>query len=136
MKFLFLLLFPSICFANIDDITWRGTYYAAKPLKKNISLAYCQAHTPGSFIHTINQALTQPIITDRNIKLTRATFHEDKMNDMYLIHGDLFASQKTWQEHIYYFLYKFSEAGITRGIWFTNDCRGLYHGMIISKSRS
>ena len=135
MKFLLLLLFPCFCFANINENTWRGTYYGAQPLKKTISPIYCETRTPGSFIHTVKNALTHSIITDHNIKLDRATFHENKINSVYLIHGDLWASKNSWQEHIYYFLYKFSENGITRGIWYTDDCQGLYRGLAISKKR-
>jgi hypothetical protein len=127
-----LILFPCISWANLDLITWKGTYYQAKPIKKGITLAYCKEHTIGNFIHTIKDS---NIKTDKNILLTDSHFNIDKVNNIYLIHGDFLATSKAnksaWQDRIYYFLYKFSENGITKGIWYTDKCKGLYKGIAI-----
>jgi len=131
--FLFLILLPCIADANLDAMTWKGTYYQEKPIKKNVSLQYCKNHALGSFIHTVKDS---KIITDKNILLTDSHFNIDKVNNIYLIHGDFLATSKliqpTWQERIYYFLYKWSENGVTEGIWYTDKCKGLYKGVAIN----
>ncbi|MEQ1790619.1 MAG: hypothetical protein ABL857_09275 [Rickettsiales bacterium] len=136
LTFLFALLFPSISLANLDLITWKGIYYQAVPNKKGITENYCKKHTPGIFIHVVKDALAHPIITDKGIKLDHASFNMDKVDRIYLIHGDLLATGKSegvqWQDHIYYYLYKFTEAGVTKGIWYSNECKGLYKGIVIN----
>lgn len=137
MLTLLALLAPCICQANLDLITWKGTYYQAKPIQKNISLAYCEEHTPGSFIHTIKDS---SVVTDKNILLSHTHFKMDKVNNVYLMHGDFLATaktgQKTWQDHIYYFVYKFTESGVTEGIWYTGQCKGLYKGIAIKDANN
>lgn len=136
--FIFLILFfvsfsyPSISFANLDLITWKGIYYQAIPNKKNISMEYCKAHTPGTFIHTVKDTVAY---TNKGIKLDNPTFHMQKKQGIYLIHGDIWASGKTknvpWHDHIYYYAYKLSEAGITQGVWSSNECKGRYIGFAL-----
>ena len=126
---------PYISWADLDLITWKGIYYQAKPIKKGISLKYCKEHTIGSFIHTIKDT---NIRTSKNILLTDSHFNIDKLNNIYLIHGDFLATNKSnqsaWQDRIHYFLYKFSENGITQGIWYTDKCKGLYKGITIKNA--
>lgn len=137
--FLLTILFSCPSYANLDLTTWKGTYYHSIPNRIGISKSYCKEHTPGTFIHTVKDALIHPIITDKGIKLDHASFHIDKVEGVYLIHGLFLATGKSkgvqWKEYIYYYLYKFSEMGITKGIWYTNNCKGLYKGIVINKKR-
>jgi hypothetical protein len=136
--FLFATLFSCMAFANLNLITWKGIYYQAAPNRVGITKKYCENHTPGTFVHVVKDALLHPIITDKGIKLDHASFNIDNVDGVYLIRGDLLATGKStgvqWQDHIYYYLYKFTEAGITKGIWYTNDCKGLYKGFAIKNT--
>lgn len=129
-----MMLLPSIAFANLDLITWKGTYYHAVPINKETSSAYCKAHSPGSFIHTVRDKF---FVTDKGIKLDHPIFNIDKVESVYLIHGSLIATGKTankwWHDHLYYFAYKYTEAGDTKGVWYSSKCKGLYKGTAISK---
>ncbi|WP_419418504.1 hypothetical protein ACNVED_08025 [Legionella sp. D16C41] len=133
---LFLLCYSSSLLANSNSVVWKGAYYAPVPIKKGVSQQYCNNHNPGTFIHVVKEALTHPIYTDKKIKLSQARFIVDKVKDIYLIHGSFLASgkqnNKTWQETIYYFLFKKSEYGITQGVWYTKYCKGLYRGVQIN----
>ncbi|MEO8400350.1 MAG: hypothetical protein ABI597_00965 [Gammaproteobacteria bacterium] len=127
-----ILLFPSVTWANLDLITWKGIYYQAVPIKKEVTQDYCNAHTPGTFIHTIKDTFA---LTNKGIKLDHTNFNIDKVDNIYLIHGDFVASgqlgNKPWHDHIFYNLYKLSEAGTTKGVWYTSECKGLYKGIAI-----
>ncbi len=124
--------------AKLDLITWKGTYYQAVPIKKGITKKYCEAHSPGSFIHIVKNAPINSFMTDRKIKLTSVSFNVDKIDDIYLIHGSMIAKGKSngipWQDLIHYYLYKWSEAGITKGVWYTNECKGLYKGIALKNN--
>lgn len=128
-------LFFNTSLANLELITWQGTYYQAIPVKTGITKKYCNEHTPGTFIHTIKSAFAHPLITDKGIKLSDPVFNVDKIDGIYLIHGSFLATGESkdipWQDHIDYFFYKFTEAGITKGVWYTNECKGLYKGIAI-----
>ena len=132
---LVLMLISPLAWAKLDLITWKGTYYQAMPNKKGISQQYCEEHTPGSFVHVVKDALARPVFTDRGIKLDRATFKLNHVRGVYLITGDFWATGQsnhvTWQDHIYYHLYKLTESGETRGVWSTNECKGLYVGVVV-----
>src|SRR5258706_13226886 len=121
VTFLFLVLYSCLVFANLNLITWKGTYYDGIPNKKGITRTYCKEHTPGTFIHVVKDVLAHPIITDKNVKFSHSTFNIDKVGGIYLMHGDILATGNLkgvpWHEHIHYYIYKFSEAGITRGVW-------------------
>lgn len=136
---LLIAVYPCIVLANLDQITWRGTYYQGIPIKKGISKQFCIDHTPGTFIHTVKSALTNSIITDKNIKLFHPSFKVEKVDNVYLIYGHYHAQGKSskiiWEDLIHYYLYKFSEAGITKGIWYTNECKGLYEGIAIKDNQ-
>ncbi|WP_131782398.1 hypothetical protein [Legionella gresilensis] len=129
--FLFVMLFPYLAFANLDSITWKGIYYQAIPNRSGVTESYCEEHTLGTFIHVVKDALVHPIITNKGIKLDHASFNMDKIDGVYLIHGSFLATGMQWQDRIYYYLYKYSEAGITKGIWYSKDCKGLYKGIAI-----
>lgn len=136
---LFIFIFyPNVSSANLSLITWRGEYYQSIPNKKNVSLAYCQAHAPGIFIHRVPADLTRPIITNKGILLERATFSMTVQQGVYFMQGDVWASGTTnhvkWQDHIVYHVYKLTEAGVTRGIWSSPECKGLYLGMAIKNN--
>lgn len=141
MKFrlytLIAMLLPCVAFANLDSITWKGTYYHATPIKHGITKKYCQDHTPGSFVHTVKSALTKPIMTDNGIMLDQTTFNVEKIGRLHLMYGRVVASGKidnlAWHERINYVLYKSSEAGETKGIWYSANCKGLYRGVALSK---
>ena len=38
---------------------------------------------------------------------------------------------KQWQDHVYYYLYKLSDLGITKGVWSSTECKGLYLGEVL-----
>ncbi|HSW70040.1 MAG TPA: hypothetical protein VLI69_07835 [Gammaproteobacteria bacterium] len=128
----FLIFLPKFSYANLELITWKGTYYQARPIKKGVSLKYCKEHTIGTFIHTIKD---RNIITDKHILLSDPHFNIDKINNIYLIYGDLLAisnsKKSVWRDRIHYFLCKFNENGITEGVWYTDKCKGLYMGIAI-----
>ncbi len=130
--------YSTITFANLDLITWKGTYFNAIPNQKGVSQAYCKEHTPGSFIHVVKDALAHPVYTDKGIKLDRATFHIQNTHGFYLMHGDFWATGKTnnveWQDHIYYFLSKLTEAGEGRGVWSSGKCKGFYIGVAVKNN--
>lgn len=136
-KYIFILFcfLPKFAFANLDLITWKGIYYDPIPNQKNISQAFCEAHNPGSFIHVVKDALAHPVYTDRGIKLDRAKFYMEQKHGVYLIHGDFWASGKSngksWQDHIYFYLTKLSEAGIGHGVWSSDKCKGYYLGVAV-----
>ncbi|RDI48688.1 hypothetical protein [Aquicella lusitana] len=132
---LFLVLLPATAFCDYRSVTWKGTYYQTIPNKKNVTQGYCNEHLPGTFIHTVSRALAHPMKTDRGIKLSNASFHLRKQQGIYFIDGDFWASKATvgkkWQDHIYYRLYKLTEYGETRGVWFSRECKGLYVGKVL-----
>lgn len=138
-KLIFLILFlPSISFANLNLITWKGTYYHATPINKLTSLDYCTEHTPGSFIHTIQD---KSVVTDKDIKLDQPTFHIDKVGKVFLIYGDITATGETndkqqWHDRLHYYAYKFTEAGVTKGIWYSDKCKGLYRGIVVKNENT
>lgn len=135
---LFMIIYSPISFASSDtDVAWKGTYYQAVPRKKNISQKYCEEHTPGSFIHSVKNVLNNGIKTDKGIILDHASFHEQQERGLYFINGDFIAHGKTnnlkWEEHIYYYFYKLDQFGVTRGVWSTPECKGLYTGIVINQ---
>lgn len=127
-----MMIFPHLSFADLGLITWKGIYYQAVPNKKGITQEYCEEHSMGTCIHTIKDEFD---MTTTGVKLDHSNFNIDKVNGVYLIYGDFLATKKSkninWQDHIYYYAYKFSEAGVTRGIWYSNACKGLYEGIAI-----
>lgn len=122
--------------ANFSTVTWKGIYYQAIPNQPGVSANYCIQHSPGSFIHTVKGGLAHPLITNKGIKLDHPQFHLKKENGIYLIHGSFVATGKTnnqvWKDHIHYYLYKLTDLGVTRGVWSTNKCKGLYKGIVIN----
>jgi hypothetical protein len=138
LSILILSLFHEISFASFRSITWKGTYYQGIPNKNNISNEYCKNHTPGTFFHSVNNVLAHGIKTDKGIRLDHATFHEEKRHGLYFISGDLIAHGRTeninWDDHIYYYLYKLTENGLTQGVWRTKECKGLYAGVVVNKN--
>ena len=107
------------------------------PIRKVSLLVSAEIHCPGTFTHIVKNAFSErPIYTDKGIKLANPKFNVDKVDGIYLIHGSFIASSQQkinpWQETIHYFLFKKSEYGVTRGIWYTKYCRGQYRGKRIS----
>ena len=135
---LFFIVLLSTCssFATSNTLTWRGHYENAVPLKKGIPISYCHHHSPGIFIHTVKDVLTHPIVTNKGITLTKSTFNIDHVGKVYLMHGEITAigKQNKWHDHIHYFLYKDTEDGVTKGIWYTNKCKGQYTGIVLRKT--
>lgn len=134
---LFLLFVNTPLLANTNSVVWKGEYYAAIPIHNKVSKQYCESHCPGTFTHVVNEALKHPVYTDKGIKLSQARFAVDKIDGLYLIHGSFLASgalnnNKHWKERIHYFLFKKNEYGITKGIWYTDYCKGFYRGERIS----
>ncbi len=136
LVFLYTLFFSNASLANLDLITWKGIYYKAVPHKKGVTKKYCKEHSPGTFIHTIKDGIARPIITNKGINLKQISFNMDKVDGIYLINGSLIASGKTaktaWHDRIDYFLYKYSEAGITQGVWYSDQCKGFYKGLVLN----
>lgn len=130
-----LILFNQVFSASVTSIQWKGIYHRGIPNKNNISNEYCKSHTPGAFIHSVNNVLAHGMTTDKGIRLDHATFHEEKKQGLYFITGDLLSHGKTeninWDDHIYFYLYKLTEDGLTQGMWRTNECKGLYTGMVV-----
>lgn len=133
-----MMLYSQCILANPNTILWQGEYYAAVPIKKEITPHYCDSHSPGTFTHRVNDALAHPLYTDKKIKLAHAQFKVDKVDGIYLIHGSFLASGKynkqSWQETIHYFLFKRSPSGVTQGIWYTPYCKGLYRGRPVNSA--
>jgi hypothetical protein len=140
-KFIFLTAF--ILFNTLSNgycehfasVTWQGNYFHAIPNKPGVSKEYCKQHSPGIFIHTVNNALAHPIITENGIKLNQAKFHIKKENGVFLIQGSFQATGQTnnqkWEDTIHYYLYKLTDLGITRGVWSSKQCKGLYVGKVL-----
>lgn len=130
-----LLIIPSVSFANLDLITWKGIFYNAQPIKPGITKSYCEEHTPGEVIHTTKQTRNGAVMTNKGIKLDRITLTIDKVDNIYLLHGELDATysknNKYWKDHIYYYHYKYSEAGTGKGVWYSPECKGNYLGIAI-----
>lgn len=124
-----------LAFGAMDQTTWQGTYYQAVPAQRYVNQNYCDEHTPGRFIHTVNGALTYPIITNRGIILDQATFHVRAIDDFYFMQGELRARGisrgKVWEDRIHYYLFKRGQRGVTKGMWSTNECKGLYRGIAL-----
>ncbi len=137
------LLFSAACcnaflsFAATPPI-WQGYYQTAKPIQQTTKASFCHEHTPGVFIHTINDMITKPVKTNRGITLSNAIFNQDHVGKVYLIYGELTASgpNNGWHDNIHYVLYKFSKNGITRGVWYTNKCKGTYIGTVVPKRKN
>lgn len=132
---IFVLSYPVSGFCDsFASVTWKGNYFHSIPNKPGISKDYCKQHSPGIFIHTVNDALTRPIITNKGVKLDHAQFHQKKENGVYLIQGSFLATGKNnnrqWSDTIHYYLYKLSDLGVTRGVWSSNECKGLYIGKV------
>ena len=135
---LFLLFYSNYVFSDANSVIWRGEYYSALPIKKEISQRFCEAHSPGVFTHRVKEALNHPIFTNKGIKLANAKYTVDKVDGIYLIHGSFLASgkqkNKPWQETIHYFLFKKNEYGLTQGVWYTHSCKGLYRGTLVKNN--
>lgn len=137
MRLLFLFIFTIFTinsYANLNAITWKGVYYNPLPNQKNITQAYCDAHNPGILIHVVKKPYSRTLITDKHIKLDRSTFHIKKKNGIYFIYGDFYAHKNHWQDHIYYRVYKLTEAGVTRGFWYSDKCKGFYLGTVVKNN--
>ena len=134
MVILFSCLSSSYC-SNFASVTWKGNYFHSIPNKQGVSSDYCKQHAPGVFIHTVNGGLAHPIITKNGVKLDKAKFHQKKENGVYLIQGSFRATGQTnnqkWEDTIHYHLYKLTDLGVTRGVWSSNQCKGLYLGKVI-----
>jgi hypothetical protein len=122
---------------NFASVTWKGNYFNSIPNKHGVSRDYCKHHSPGVFIHTVNSALTHPIITKTGVKLDHAEFYQKKANGLYFIKGSFLATgqmnNRKWKDTIHYYLYKLSDLGVTRGVWSSNECKGLYIGKVVKK---
>lgn len=133
----FVFLLPALTYANEKEVIWSAKYYNAIPNKKGISAYYCQQHTPGIFVGTVNEQLKFGAITDRRITLDQFTFKSKKIAGISFIEGSLRARGKTqktkWEDHLHYYVYKLSEYGLTRGVWQSKECKGFFVGKVISK---
>lgn len=136
-RLILLMLFSSYIHADGTSSVWKGEYYQPMPINKVVSKQYCEAHSPGTFTHVVKEALNHPIYTDKGIKLSKAQFMVDKVDNIYLIHGSFLVSGQgkkgTWNEKLHYFLFKKTEYGTTQGVWYTSDCKGLYRGQLVRK---
>lgn len=136
---LFFLFYSGCVFSDANSVMWKGEYYNALPIKKGVDKRYCEAHTPGIFTHKVKEALHHPIYTDKEIKLANAKYTVDKVDGIYLIQGSFVAGgkqdNKPWQETIHYFLFKKSEYGFTQGVWYTDNCKGLYRGTLVKNNK-
>ena len=133
--FITLLLSPA-AFSSYRTVPWKATYYQTVPNKSGISQQYCDEHLLGNVVHIVNRALVSDVMSDRGIKLNHGTFHIREQHGIYFINGDFFATKTTgnqsWQDHIYYHLYKLTEYGTTRGAWSSGECKGLYTADVIN----
>jgi len=137
---LFIFGLPALGFCDNNDIhfyVWKSTYYSAIPNQKNISRSYCRQHEPGTFIGIVDDQLAGGAMTNRQIKLNNFTFHQQIKNGIYFMQGSLHArgitDGKEWDDEINYYVYKLTEDGITRGVWNSQKCKGLYLGQVIKK---
>ena len=133
-----LIGFPLLGFCNdASSFVWKSTYYGTVPRQKEISVTYCQQHEPGTFEGIVKDQLTHGAITNRHIQLTQFTFKQHIQNGIYFMQGTLLASGvtggKRWHDPIKYYVYKLTEDGVTRGVWSSEKCKGLYVGRIERK---
>lgn len=137
------LLFSAACcnalssFADTPRI-WQGYYQIAKPIQQTTKASFCNAHTPGIFIHTVKGMISNPVKTNKGITLSNAVFNQDHVGKVYLIYGELTATgpNNRWHDNIHYVLYKFSKNGLTRGVWYTDKCKGTYIGAMVPKYKT
>lgn len=136
INFIFILLgisFQGHC--DTSSLIWKSTYYNPLPNKIGISQAYCEQHVPGIFIGKVSEQLKNGAITNRNIRLSNFTFHQNNKDGVYFMYGTLLATGITngssWQDQIKYLVYKLTDAGKTYGVWTTPDCKGLYEGEVV-----
>lgn len=134
----FLLVFQlGSAFAAAGDVTWLGRYYQAVPAQRYVNQTYCDEHTPGRFIHTVKGALAYPVITNRGIILDQATYRVKAINDFYFMQGEFRARGmsrgKAWEDRIHYYVFKRGRRGVTQGMWSTNECKGLYRGVVLNR---
>ena len=134
-----LLFVTQVSFASNGSIVWKGIYHQGVPNRSDVSHQYCKEHTPGIFIHSVNDVLAHGIKTNKGIKLDHATFNEEKKHGVYFITGDLMAHGKAgsvnWNDHIHYYLYKLTENGLTQGVWRTKECKGFYTGVVVESRK-
>lgn len=134
--FLFLSLLAS---ANQRTVTWSATYYDVIPNKPGISKEYCLAHTPGTFIGSVNDQLKFGARTDNGVLLDSFTFNVSKKQGIYFLQGTLRArgkyQGKPWEDHITYYCYKLSEYSLTRGVWASNECKGFFQGNVVTTDK-
>lgn len=134
--FIFLIVLLCVNIANAAQI-WKSTYYGAIPNKPGISPHYCQQREPGTFIGNVDHELKWGVMTNRHIFLNHFTFHVKIKNGIYFIRGHLIAEHKThqhfWRSTIHYIVYKLTMNGVTRGVWFSRDCKGFYVGRTVKK---
>jgi hypothetical protein len=138
MSIVLLIGLPIIAPCNdVSSFIWKSTYYGAVPRQKEVDLAYCQQHEPGTFVGIVNDQLVHGAITDRHIQLTQFTFKQHIQDGIYFMQGTLLASGiidgKKWQWPIKYYVYKLTENGVTRGAWSSEQCKGLYVGRVERK---
>jgi hypothetical protein len=129
------ILITNCAFAEANPVIWKATYYNAIPNNPNVSQQYCDSHEPGTFIGNVNDQLKNGAITNRGIKLTNFTFHQELHQGIFFMNGTLLASgiddKQNWQTKISYYVYKLSPNGITNGVWSSKECKGLYKGEVI-----
>ena len=122
--------------AETVGVIWEGTWYRAMPNRPGITKAYCEAHAPGTFRHVLHQDdNARPIVTSNGIRISNAAVSVDEAGGIYLVHGKLVANgisgRTRWRDRIDFYLYKLTAQGITRGVWSTPECKGLYRAVVV-----
>ncbi|KTC98791.1 hypothetical protein Lgee_1480 [Legionella geestiana] len=133
---MFVILPMGESLAETVGVIWEGTWYRAMPNRKGITKAYCEAHAPGTFRHVLQEdGGARPIITSNGVRISHTALSVDEAGGIYLVHGKLVASgtsgRTRWRDSIDFYLYKLTEQGITRGVWSTPECKGLYRAVVV-----
>ena len=132
-------MFPIVSFCSALEALpaiWKSTYYQSIPNQQGVSQSYCRQHEPGTFKGVVKEQLLHGAMTNHHIMLDHFTFEEQIKYGMYFMQGTVIAHGKTesgknWQDLIHYYVYKLTKNGVTRGVWSSQTCKGLYIGKVI-----
>jgi hypothetical protein len=131
---LILALSPTYASSNHETIIWTAVFSNIMPIKKNISQAYCQSHTPTVITTTIKQITNAKgirALNGVNIRyLSYKTLHKDHLyfNVVRAIVSGKNPKHGAWSEPMKLYEQTLLPTDTTYTVWSTHHCKGTFLG--------
>jgi hypothetical protein len=137
---LFWIIFTSSTLAYADvkpsqhPIIWTAVFSHVMPNKSNITMDYCQSHTPTVMVTTISQITSKTGVQALNgiwVKyLSYKTIEKDGLffNLVNAVISGKDKDGKPWSTPMKLYEQTLTPVGVTYTVWSTPDCKGTFLG--------